>query len=354
MMRVLLLSKYDRMGASSRLRSYQYLPYLKQNGVDVTVSPLFYDGYVRDHYKHRVSRWRVLLAYMSRLYLLSSVGSYDLVWVEKEALPWLPACIELFFLRRIATIAVDYDDAVFHRYDGHHSALIRLLLGRKIDRIMAASDLVIAGSEYLIERARVAGAARIEKLPTVVDLTRYDVRSNRRNEGDVTIGWIGSPGTESYLLPLLPVFRLLQQRYGVRIVAVGANERKEFRDLLEVRPWSESTEVALLCQLDVGIMPLPDAPFERGKCAYKLIQYMASGKPIVASPIGENVVAVRSNVNGFLASSESEWLAALTKFCNDTLLRERCGKAGRAIAEKKYSLAATAPRLLAIFKSMNE
>jgi glycosyltransferase involved in cell wall biosynthesis len=351
-MRVLLLSKYDRLGASSRLRSYQYLPYFNQHGVDVEVRPLFDDAYVRSLYKRKVSKWRVVLAYMQRLRHLFNARSYDLIWVEKEALPWFPAFLELFFIRRMAPLVVDYDDAVFHRYDTHRSALVRSVLGRKIDWIMAASDVVIAGSEYLVERAQLAGARRIEKLPTVVDLSRYSSLPIWRVENVLTIGWIGSPGTAHYLLPLIPAFRLLHKNFNVRVLAIGSNNRAEFDDLVEVLPWSEDTEAFLLAHIDIGIMPLRDEPFERGKCAYKLIQYMASGKPVVASPVGENVHVVRPGVNGFLASSQSEWLSALSNLCNDTTLRERCGQAGRAIVEETYSLTVTAPRFLGLIRSL--
>tara|TARA_B100000989_G_scaffold103827_1_gene76076 strand:+ start:20344 stop:21414 length:1071 start_codon:yes stop_codon:yes gene_type:complete len=350
--RVLLMSKYDRMGASSRLRSYQYLPYLNQHGVDVEISPLFDDAYVKGLYIRKVSRLQVVLAYIQRLRQIFNVRSYDLIWVEKEVLPWLPAFLELLLLRRTRPLTVDYDDAVFHRYDKHRSALVRWVLGRKIDRIMAASDVVIAGSEYLVERARLAGARRIEKLPTVVDLHRYSLLPIRRIENVLTIGWIGSPGTAHYLLPLISVFRLLHENFTVRVVAIGAKNCAEFDDLIEVLPWSEDTEANLLSQIDIGIMPLPDEPFERGKCAYKLIQYMAASKPIVASPVGENVYVVRPGVNGFLATSESEWFSALSKLCNDAALCERFGQAGRDIADQMYSLSVTAPRLLRLFRSI--
>lgn len=340
------------MGASSRLRSYQYLPYLNKHGVEVEISPLFDDAYVKGLYIRKVSRLRVVLAYIQRLRRLFNIGSYDLIWVEKEVLPWLPAFLELLLLRRIRPLAVDYDDAVFHRYDKHRSALVRWVLGRKIDRIMAASDVVIAGSEYLVERARLAGARRIEKLPTVVDLRRYSLPPIRRIENVLTIGWIGSPGTAHYLLPLISVFRLLHENFTVRVVAIGAKNCAEFDDLIEVLPWSEDTEATMLAQIDIGIMPLPDEPFERGKCAYKLIQYMAASKPIVASPVGENVYVVRPGVNGFLATSESEWLSTLSNLCVDVSLRERLGQAGSVIADQMYSLSVTAPRLLGLFHSL--
>lgn len=352
-MRILLLSKYGRLGASSRVRSYQYLPYLEKHSVLVDVAPLLDDTYVKDLYAGSVSKWRVLLAYIRRTWKLLNLGSYDLIWLEKEAYPWLPAYFELIFLRRKIPVVVDYDDAVFHRYDTHQSALVQFLLGQKIDRIMSAADMVIAGSEYLIGRANLAGAQRVEKLPTVVNMSCYPILQKRQIGSLLTIGWIGSPTTTHYLLPLISVFRSLRKNFNLRVLAIGASKFPEFDNLVDVVPWSENTEATLISQIDIGIMPLPDEPFEQGKCAYKLIQYMASSKPVVASPVGENIHVVRPGVNGFLATSEAEWIFALSNLCNDSVLRERCGQAGRVFAEETYSLEVTAPRLLALFQSLS-
>lgn len=351
-MRVLLLSKYDRLGASSRLRSYQYLSFLEQHGVIVVVAPLFDDAYVQGLYARTVPRWRVLVGYFKRLWLLFWLRSYDVLWVEKEALPWLPAVFELPLLLRGTPIVVDYDDAVFHRYDIHRSRLVRFLFGQKIDRIMSSADVVIAGSQYLIDRARRAGAKRIEKIPTVVDLDRYSSCSVRPLTGEVTIGWIGSPGTAPYLLPLITVFKALSETYRVRVMAIGAKNRPEFEGVIETVPWSETTEVALLSNIDIGIMPLPDEPFERGKCGYKLVQYMASGKPVLASPVGENSHIVRPGVNGYLPRNQAEWLKHLTELCESESLRKQMGAAGRELVEKEYASTVTAPSLLQIFNEV--
>ena len=117
-------------------------------------------------------------------------------------------------------------------------------------------------------------------------------------------------------------------------------------------PWDEATEVDMLQQLDAGIMPLPDSPWERGKCGFKLIQYMACGLPVVASPVGVNREIVEQGVNGFFASTPEEWEQALRTLLLDTILRERMGQAGRKKVEERYSLQMTGPRLAALLKSV--
>ncbi len=350
MMRVLFLSRYARLGASSRLRSHQYLPYLRQAGFDVTVAPLFGDDYVHSLYSGNISRLAVLKAYFARLRFIFKARQFDLVWLEKEMLPWLPSWIELALLPKNMRLVVDYDDAVFHRYDQHRVSLVRKLLGRKIDAVMRRADVVIVGNEYLGERAKQAGARRVELLPTVVDASRYAV-SEKEDASPVTIGWIGQPSTAKYLSQLVPVLIKMIAKHGVRVVAIGPKPA-QFQHLpIEVRPWSEGTEAAEIQQFDIGIMPLSDSLWERGKCGYKLIQYMACGKPVVATPVGVNKMIVRQGENGFLANTEAEWCDAIDALCEDAALRKRMGDEGRKIMEQNYSLQVAAPRLAELLRS---
>lgn len=352
-MRVLLLSRYGNLGASSRLRSYQYLPHLASGGIDVTVAPFFGDDYVTGMYAGKISVGGVLRSYLTRIRFMLRASRFDLVWVEKEMLPWLPSCIELGLLPSAVSLVVDYDDALFHRYDRHRWAAVRFVLGRKIDAVMRRADLVLVGNDYLGERAIQAGARRIELLPTVVDAARYYVSLTAQDQ-PVTIGWIGSPSTARHLKLIAPALQELIASRGVRLVAVGANPAQLQNLPIEVRPWSEDTEVAEIQQFDIGIMPLPDEPFERGKCGYKLIQYMACGKPVVASPVGVNAVIVRPGIDGFLATTAAEWSKSLRMLCDDSLLRQRMGVAGRARMEKEYSLQVVAPRLEQLLRSIGK
>ncbi|MCX5815295.1 MAG: glycosyltransferase family 4 protein [Proteobacteria bacterium] len=350
-MRVLFLTRYARLAASSRLRVYQYLPYLMESGFEVTVVPLFGNDYVSGLYSGNISTVAVFKAYIDRLRFILKVRYFDLVWVEYEMLPWLPDWIELSLLPGGAPLVVDYDDAIFNRYDQHRLALVRRVLGKKIDVVMCRAALVIVGNDYLGAHARQAGAKRVELLPTVVDGTRYAV-IEKNDALPVTIGWIGSPTTAQYLKLVAPALRTMIASYNARLVAIGANP-SQLQDLtIEIRRWSEDTEAAEIQQFDIGIMPLPDNLWERGKCGYKLIQYMASGKPVVASPVGVNNVIVRRGVNGFLANTDSEWYNSLRLLCEDAALRKRMGDAGRSRMERDYSLQVAAPRLAELLRSV--
>jgi glycosyltransferase involved in cell wall biosynthesis len=234
-----------------------------------------------------------------RIAIIARRTDADVVWLEKEALPWVPWPLERALTRLGVPIVVDIDDAVFHRYDRHGAALVRRLLGSKIDHLFAAAAAVTAGNDYLVARARSAGAVRVERIPTVVDAARYVVRPPP-GAAPFTIGWVGSPATEMYLSSLAGVLREMVQR-GARVLLVGASPAALPGLPVERRAWNADREASDIAEFDVGIMPLADSPWERGKCAYKIVQYMAAGRAVVASPIGANQVVVSPGEDGLLA-----------------------------------------------------
>ena len=350
MTRVLALPRYTHKGASSRLRTLQYIGELSRRGIDFRLESLLDDVYLDDLYAGRRTQWRRLArAYARRASLRRMIGTFDVVWLEKEAFPWLPGAAERLLLDGTPTV-VDYDDAIFHRYDQHPSRWVRALLGRKIDSLMLNAAVVIAGNDYLAERARSAGARRIEIVPTAVDLRRYAVRGLSRADARFTVGWIGTPQTAHYLKEIAPALQKLRQSFDARYVFVGCPAGLDLGVPYEARAWSEATEASELASFDCGLMPLRDGPFERGKCGYKLIQYMACGVPVIASPVGVNRQLVTA-ANGFLASTPDDWCAALQALRADEIAARRMGARGRELVEAKYSMQAIAPKLEAILRA---
>lgn len=353
-MRVLLLSRYGRLGASSRVRSYQYQPYLQAAGIEVTAAPLFDDFYLEHLYGHESrSPVRLLRAGLRRLRYLLTTARYDLLWIEYELFPWVPALVEHLLAASGQRYIVEFDDAVFHRYDQHRSAIVRHLLGGKIDAVMRRATAVIAGNAYLAARAEAAGARRVEYLPSVVDLARYPVPADREPDGTFTIGWIGSPATAGYLDAIAPALHELCGDGRTRVRLVGAPASLDLAGVtIEHRAWAESREAEEIQAFDVGIMPLADGPWERGKCGYKLIQYMASAKAVVASPVGVNPEIVDAPVAGLLAGTMREWVDALRTLRTERDRRVAMGKEGRRRVERHYSLQVTAPRLISLFQDL--
>lgn len=350
-MNVLILSRYGRLGASSRMRSYQYITFLEADGIRVTVAPLFSDAYVRGLQKNKKSFTEAVRAYVGRIRALLSSRKFDLLWIEKETLPWVPAWFEKMLLPSSVPYVLDYDDAVFHYYDEHRNPCVRALLAGKHPALMQGAALVVAGNAYLAEFARRAGALNVEVLPTVIDLARYPASTLKGfNDGmPPCVGWIGQRITASFLIPYASLFERLTSAGLARFSAIGIDAQALGLSMTSI-PWTEQTEVASIANFDIGIMPLLDASFERGKCGYKLIQYMACGLPVVASPVGVNRQIVEHGVNGFLAETPEQWEQALQTLLADADLRQRMGQAGRKKVEQRYCIQATGPRLAALLR----
>jgi len=353
---VLFLTKYARNGASSRYRTLQYIPYLENAGFTCEISPLFDQAYLE--YKYRSGRTAIhdiVRALVRRLMVLLSVKRYDILVIEKELFPYCPAWIEALLDRIGCRYVVDYDDALFHQYDMHRKRAIRSLYRSKISSVMRHASMVVAGNRYLAEYALKAGARKIELLPTVVDLSRYSPNSLVRSREHVfTVGWIGSPSTSRYLAVIASALREVCSGGVGRLLLIGSGPVNLPGVDVECVPWSEASEVELICRCDVGVMPLLDSPWERGKCGLKLIQYMACGLPVVASPVGVNRSLVDHGVDGFLAADDVEWKNALRRLKGDENLRSSMGKAGHAKVAKNYSLQVAAPVLASLLVDVLE
>lgn len=349
-MKVLVLTKYARSGASSRLRFYQYIDYFKNNeyASDFIISSLFDHQYIESIYSQkRVSRFSIIKAGIKRfLLLIKKRNKFDLIWIEKEIFPYFPAWLELLLFWN-KKIVLDYDDATFHNYDAHKNFLVRLFFSKKIDRLMKSANLIIVGNKYLKQRAVMAGAKKIEILPTVVDLNLYTRSGIDLIDNLIPlIGWIGTPPTQKLLKIIESSLSDLYRIKKFKFIAIGADLNLKLGNFdYEILPWSEKTEVELLSKIDIGVMPLEDQSFQRGKCGYKLIQYMALAKPVIASPVGANVEIVQHKKNGLLASSPGEWLDALLFFLNDPKKMKSMGVNSRKIVEENFSLQKYAPIL---------
>ncbi|ABF09601.1 glycosyltransferase family 4 protein [Cupriavidus metallidurans] len=351
MANVLVLTKYGRLGASSRLRFFQYIPWLKSAGLNVTVQALLSDDLLQKRYEcGHYSIGQLLRAYSERCRVLLSRREYDVIWIEKEALQWAPLWVEAALLRGTPYV-LDYDDAVFHNYDLHANAWVRRFYGRRLDGLMEGATMITAGNEYLALRARSAGARAVEIVPTVIDLDRYSLAEAARSSKDVQyIVWIGSPSTVRYLQLVAESLQELARSHKFVLRVIGGDALNIPGVCVESISWSEESEVELIGECDIGIMPLLDSPWERGKCGYKLIQYMACGLPVVASGVGVNTEIVRQGVNGYVANSAEEWRSALDKLLLSTSLRQDMGRAGRQLVEDRFCVQKTGPRLVEILQ----
>lgn len=349
-MRVLALTKYGRLGASSRMRFLQYIPFLEKRGIAVDVHALLSDELLAGRYDVGGYTSRALItSYWDRLRVLLGKRQYDAVWIEKEALPWWPSWLERFLLAGKPYI-LDYDDAVFHGYDLHPSRLVRQLMGRRLDSLMSGANLVIGGNDYLAKRARMAGANAVEVIPTVIDINRYHPYNWASSAGTAVekalkIVWIGSASTTKYLDVLREPLQKLSKEKPFILRVIGAGYINLPGVEIEAIPWRETTETQYIGECDIGIMPLLDSPWERGKCGYKLIQYMACGLPVVASDVGVNSQIVIQGKSGYLARSPTDWVAALEALLADETLRRNMGQVGRKRVEDLYCVQVTSGKM---------
>ena len=351
--KLLLLSRYDARGASSRLRTLQYVPMLEARGFAVTHLPLFGSAYLDTIYRsggwvagRARSAGRVGVAMARRLSALLGARRYDVVWIEKELFPYLPGPFERLLARAGVPYVVDYDDAIFHRYDRARSRLVRALLGAKLDPLLCGAFAVTAGNAYLADYARRHGARRVEMVPTVVDIGRYRHAPEPSGE-EFRVGWIGSPSTAPYISIIHAPLRALAAERPIRLIAVGA----PLLDLpgvpVEQHDWTLDSEAQLIEGFHAGVMPLLDSPWEQGKCGYKLIQYMACGRPVIATPVGVNGAIVGADA-GFMADGDAEWLGAFRALAKSAERRAAMGAAGRVRIEEGYTLQVMAPRIAAL------
>jgi hypothetical protein len=354
-MKILALTRYDMLSASTRQRFVQYEPYLAEAGFSVEYSSLLDNEYLQRLVEGRpASRTAIARAYFARLRRLIGRSDYDALWVHSELFPFLPGWAELLGSRLGGRpMVLDYDDAVFHTYDAAPRPLVRRLLGRKLVPLMRRAAACCCGNPYLQAYAS-KHCPRTLVVPTVVDTDDYRPLPSRAGNRALTIGWIGSPSTWSSVQAILPMLREVAAEREVRIKAVGAGagalaDRVGSVDLVD---WEESREIAEVQSMDIGIMPVPDVIWYRGKSGYKLIQYMACGLPVVASPVGVNAEIVGHGVNGFLAADDEQWKRALLQLIDDADLRAAMGAAGRRRAEELYSLHTHGPRMAELFRSV--
>lgn len=342
--KILALTRYSSMAASTRQRFDQYIPHLERAGFEITSAPLFGDAYVASIGNAR-SKGLVARSYAARvLDLLRAATRFDAAWVQYDLFPFLPGLAERALRLGSVPYIVDYDDALFHNYDRGGAVKTRLL-GNKLAPLLTGARGCAAGNEYLATYLRRYNR-NVRIIPTVVDTEHYRVVPSP-NERPV-VGWIGSPSTWRYVEPILPHILPSIEAAGGRFRAVGSG-RRGVHGIVEFVDWAEDREVADVQGFDIGVMPLPDEEWARGKCGYKLIQYMACGRPTIASPVGVNRQIVDHEVNGYLASSVQEWQAALQALLESRARREAMGAHGRRIVEGSYSLQSQIQPMIDLF-----
>jgi len=360
--RVLALSPIPEEGAGCRFRIAQFIPYLASVGIEVTLNSLFnaefFDlVYKPGHYLRKAVTFAGLS--VKRLDALRDVSRYDAILLYREIFPIGPAVIErLLGSGGRPPIVFDFDDAIFLPSVSDANRLISALKQPgKVATIIRQSAHVVVGNEYLASYARRFSNA-VTVIPTCVDTAKFipgSPRDGAKASRDPVIGWIGSPTTAFYVQRLTEVFQRVRERHPFVLRISGTGEPIQVPGVVtENAPWSLGDEVRLFNTCDVGVYPLADDEWSKGKCGFKAIEFMACGVPVVASAVGVNREIIQDGVNGFLASTDDEWVDKIGRLLVDRDLGRRLGAAGRRTVEDRYSLQVHAPTLAATLRGVVE
>ena len=357
--RVLALSSVPREGASARFRVYQYIPALQASGFEVTVSPFYTPEFFRILYRRGHYARKVLWFLRQTLELrqvLARASGFDVLFVHREVLPIGPPLVERALARRKGRpLVYDFDDAVYLPNVSEANRFAGLLKWpQKVPTVIRLSDRIVAGNDHLARYARAHNPA-VSVIPTCVDTETFVPRPGPGPTAGPppVVGWIGSPTTVRYLLPLRDVLGRVARTLPFHVRVSGAGRGIEIPGVsVSNLAWSLEHEVSLFSGCDIGLYPLPDTEWTRGKCGFKAIQFMACGVPVVAAPVGVNREIIQDGVNGFLASTPAEWEEKLARLLSDRGLRTRLGAAGRETVVDRYALAVHAPVLAALFRDV--
>ena len=335
--RVLALTKYERLAASSRHRFLNFIPLLAERNVSVTPVPLLSNAYVESLYDgRRADLLDLARSFFRRVSATASANAFDLLWIEGELFPRFPALAERLLGALKSPYIVDVDDAIFHRYDQHPHIFFRGPLRHKIDVVFANAVAVTAGNDYLAARAQSAGARRVVVVPTTVDHRAY-ARTERPDRDIVTFGWIGSPGTAHYLKTIAGELHDLNRSLPAMTRLIGIGPDRPIPEAI-CRPWTEQSEIEELALCDIGLAPLFDGPWERGKCGLKAVQYMASGMPVLAADVGAARKVIVHGETGFLYRDNAEFVRYARQLAADSELRRKMGAAGRQRVADHFSI----------------
>ncbi|MDO7853069.1 glycosyltransferase family 4 protein [Hymenobacter convexus] len=356
-MRILFIVPYPAGRApSQRFRFEQYFDILTAAGHRYEVAPFISVATWNILYKPGQSLRKaqgILMGFLRRFALLFSVPAFDFVFIHREAAPVGPPVFEWIISKLLRKkIIYDFDDAIWL---ANTSEANKIAAGvkwhHKVADICAWAYKNSCGNAYLAAYARQFNPVAVVNPTTIDTVHLHNQVRDQAAPGRLIIGWTGTHSTLKYLDQVVPVLAKLEAEgldFEFRVIS---NQPPQFplRSLVFL-PWRKETEIADLLGFHVGLMPLEDDPWAKGKCAFKALQYMALGVPALVSPVGMNTEVVQHGYNGFVCATPAEWEASLRQLLADAGLRQRLGQAARATIEARYSVLSNTANFLALFQ----
>ncbi|QLG11517.1 glycosyltransferase family 4 protein [Deinococcus sp. D7000] len=344
-MKVLGISPYPLAGPSPRYRLYNFREKLKEEGIDLDIKSFLtsqaFELRMNGSKIHPLAMLRVIIAIIERIHQARTANRrYDLIYIHRQTAPFKHRNFDNLFLRSGVPLIFDMDDAVYTSYP--------------IDHLLRACAAVTVGNQYLATYVKqIAPQVPVTIIPTTVDTEQYTVRPKRKDGDPLVVGWIGTASTfHRYLLPVLPGLIQTTKAGGAEFRVIASSDVRHKVEELggHFIQWDLATEVSELQEFDIGLMPLHDDNYVRGKCAFKLIQYGAIGIPSIGTDIGANKEVIVNGISGFLTSTVQEMQHRLTELIETEHIRRTMGQAARKIIEEKFSLRSQIPVMEQVFK----
>lgn len=357
MKRILFIASHRlNRSPSQRFRFEQYFPYLQQQGFSCKLLPILTEAddavmYAEEKYFQKILV--IIKSFLRRTSTLRIAPRYDLIFIQREAYIIGTTLFERRLKHTGAKVIFDFDDAIWlMNVSDVNRRFAWIKRPSKTAEIISMSDAVIAGNNYLAEYARTYNK-NVSIIPTTVDTDKFH-RPVAHVKNRVCIGWTGSHTTIKHFELAIPFLRELKKKYGDKIYfKVIGDSLYSFPELgIQGIKWNQDTEVEDLLEIDIGLMPLPDDIWSKGKCGLKSLEYMALNIPPVISPVGVNTDIVQDGVNGFLAGSTTEWVNKISALIESPDLRNRIGEAGRKTVVERYSVLSQRDVYLKLFNDL--
>jgi glycosyltransferase involved in cell wall biosynthesis len=356
--KILFLIPYPlKQAPSQRFRFEQYFDSLRHGGYEFMVQS-FLDSHNSNLFYQPGNPgkklWIIFRGFIMRVGILFRVASFDYVFIHRETTPVGPPLFEWVIAKLLkARIIYDFDDAIWLTDRKAETGAFSLLKWRhKVSSICGWSYKVSCGNAYLARYASQYNKSVIFN-PSTID-TRHAHNPDPHpvsKTAPIRIGWTGSHSTLKYLKEIEPVIQKLAAGYsGLEFIVIADRAPELHISNLQFIHWKESSEIADLMKFDIGIMPLPDDEWTRGKCGFKLLQYLALGIPAVASPVGANLDIIRQGETGYLCATPEEWYSALKTLIDNQDLRKQFGRRGREFVETRYSVVSNTSNFLGLFE----
>lgn len=361
------------LSPATRFRVHQYVHYLEENGFQCKISPSSPYKYFTAHFRFREFKrkfphlailWaKVCLTIMiiNRIRDILISRGFDIVFLQRDLLPIPNLLLEKCIKRFNPRIIFDFDDAIFFKPSwskaNPEETLFDYHMERKVSHIISLSSWVIAANDYLGNFARSLNP-KVSVILTPIDINKYFPYPSKKKNSGITVGWVGTSGNLYYLNNLTSVFKELFKEFKeLRLKVICDFVIAEEYPILMLpqvifKDWSLDEELQNLHSIDIGIMPLANDEWTKGKAGFKIIQYMALGIPVVASPVGFNQELINDSVNGFLANTSQEWVKKLSLLVKNEKLRQKMGNVGRKFVERNCSIEATYPKLVKVFEEI--